>query len=479
MRQAIHIFKKDVRQLLYEIVLVLVVVVAFTWLSVQLPGPGPDELAVLFLPLCWAVVIGRLIYAETIPGDRQFWTTRPYVGMSLLGAKALFILVFVTLPMIVVDLVIVHAYGFSLSAQIPGLVWNQCLFIAAFALPLMAICSITTGLGHLFTVLAVSGLLFSITYAANSWFALDWILSCYVLTVIVVGSLAILIWQYGGRRTAFSRLLACGTIVLVVLGTVFFPWNTAYAIQSGMSKVKIDPSTILVGFDLSRKRMASAVVQRDGHVAITIPLAITGVAEGMESTTDGLTAVIETPSGEVWRNETQPWQQILTGVGTFMALETTVDRASFAKVKDQPVKLRGILYLTLNGNRRVVEIPLKDRPVQVAGVGICSVNTMIGSPFVVCTAAFRSPSVDWSIKLADFSGEEATSIKPSPLTSYNPFPAEFGISPLNQYFHFGKPKLRMISSATVVTTEPLAHVPVKFEITNLRLGEFEVRPADR
>jgi len=297
--------------------------------------------------------------------------------------------------------------------------------------------------------------------------------------VIVVSSLTIVIWQYRARRTASSRLLACGTVVLVVLGTVFFPWNAAYAIQSSLSKVKVDPSTIHVGFDLSRKRAASAVIQQNGHVPITIPIAITGVAEGMEFTPDGLTAVIETPSGEVWRNEKQPWRQILTGVGTFMALETTVDGAFYARAKDQPIKLRGILYLTLNGNRQVVDIPLKDRPVQVPGVGICSANIMIGSPFFVCTAAFRAPAVDWSIHYMDFRGEEPTSIKPSPLTSYNPFSAEFGISPINQYFTFGNSRHRMISSATVVTTEPWAHLRVEYEITNLRLSEFEVRQANQ
>jgi hypothetical protein len=480
MRQAIHIFKKDVRHLLYEIVLVLVVVVAFTWFCVpEADGPDPGMLVALLLPLCWAVMIGRLIYAETIPGDRQFWITRPYVGVSLLGAKALFILTFVTLPMVVADLVILRAYGFALAGHVLGLVWNQCLLLAAFALPLMAICSMTTGLGQLFTVLVVFGLVFLTTYASNSWFALDWMLSSYVLTVIVVSSLAILIWQYRARRTASSRLLACGTVVLVVLGTVFFPWNAAYAIQARMSKVKVDPSTIHVGFDLNRKRAAAAVVDQNGHVEITIPLAITGVAEGMEMTPDGLTAVIEAPSGEVSRNEKQPWRQIFTGPRTFTALETTVDGAFYAKVKNQPAKVRGILYLTLNGNRQVVEISLRGQPIQVPGVGICSANTMMGNRFFGCTAVFRSPTVDWSLHFVDFGDEEPTPIKPSPFASYSPFPAEFGIGPVDQLFASADPKHRMTSSATVVTTEPLAHVPVKFEIANLRLGEFEVRPADR
>ena len=57
----------------------------------------------LGLPLVAWYLIARLIHAETLPGDRQFWITRPYRWQSLLGAKVLFVLVFLNLPMTVAD----------------------------------------------------------------------------------------------------------------------------------------------------------------------------------------------------------------------------------------------------------------------------------------------------------------------------------------------------------------------------------------
>jgi hypothetical protein len=58
----------------------------------------------------------------------------------------------------------------------------------------------------------------------------------------------------------------------------------------------------------------------------------------------------------------------------------------------------------------------------------------------------------------------------------SPFPAEPGISPVNQDFTFS-PVSVPLSEAAVDTVEPLAHIRQNFEIDNLWLGDFEVRPA--
>jgi hypothetical protein len=87
MRQALHIFKKDVRYLWYEIAITLALVVMFVgfrWIE-------------FILPIAWCYLAARVIYAEPLPGDRVFWITRPYAWKSLLAAKALFILTFVNL----------------------------------------------------------------------------------------------------------------------------------------------------------------------------------------------------------------------------------------------------------------------------------------------------------------------------------------------------------------------------------------------
>jgi hypothetical protein len=122
MRQAIHIFKKDVRHLWPEITVTLLVAAAFAFLGAGgarfLSDPGASrnlarQMLLFLLPVAWWILIARVIHAEPLPGDRQFWTTRPYDWKSLLGAKALFILGFVNLPLLISDVVILRAAEFQ------------------------------------------------------------------------------------------------------------------------------------------------------------------------------------------------------------------------------------------------------------------------------------------------------------------------------------------------------------------------------
>src|ERR1700761_8710283 len=103
MKQTLHIFKKDVRYLRYEIVMAMLVVLAFGFtgtrhaLTVSERPPNQTiawTLLTFFLPLTWWFLIARLIHAEAIPGERHFWLTRPYNWRSLLAAKVLFIVIF-------------------------------------------------------------------------------------------------------------------------------------------------------------------------------------------------------------------------------------------------------------------------------------------------------------------------------------------------------------------------------------------------
>src|SRR5207253_7631087 len=149
MRQTLHIFKKDVRHLWFEIAVAITVVAAFTFTGARralwLVDPVTNRTAawtmvLILLPLAWWTLIARVIHDEALTGDRQFWITRPYSWKSLLGAKALFILAFINLPMLIADVVILRAYGLRpLGAELPGLLWSQVLLAIVFVLPIAAL----------------------------------------------------------------------------------------------------------------------------------------------------------------------------------------------------------------------------------------------------------------------------------------------------------------------------------------------------
>src|SRR3954447_19463806 len=96
MRQAIHIFRKDVRYVRNELCLVLGLFAMYAWAATHTGFPMWAE---VLCHIAAAYLIARLIQAETLPGDKQFWLTRPYSRGSLITAKLLGILLLVNVPM--------------------------------------------------------------------------------------------------------------------------------------------------------------------------------------------------------------------------------------------------------------------------------------------------------------------------------------------------------------------------------------------
>ena len=101
------------------------------------------------LPLaCWNLIIA-VIHEEKLPGDRQYWLTRPYSWKDLLAAKALFVAAFINLPLFVWHVGAFAAVGVPLGEHLPALLWRQLFFSAFYILPVAALAAITRSLGQL------------------------------------------------------------------------------------------------------------------------------------------------------------------------------------------------------------------------------------------------------------------------------------------------------------------------------------------
>src|SRR5437879_9752102 len=138
MRHTLHIFKKDSRHLWKEILVVTTMIAAFAYLgsprrpvltAYALPIDRLDAIYRLLLPLAWWYLIAAVVHGEPISCDRQFWLTRPYRRGSLLAAKVLFVLVFLNLPMLLADCVILAAHGFNDCSYLHGLIVRKFLLL--------------------------------------------------------------------------------------------------------------------------------------------------------------------------------------------------------------------------------------------------------------------------------------------------------------------------------------------------------------
>jgi hypothetical protein len=460
MRQALHIFKKDVRCLLYEISATLALVALFTINGHAGPRIG---LELALLPIAWWVLVIRVIHEERIPGDRQFWLTRPYEWKSLFAAKALFILVFVNLPMLVADLVILPANGFRLSEHLAGLAWSQVLLTAVWVLPVAAMAAVTTGL--LQVVLPLLGLalftaLFSsLSYSrvAPGWSAIDWIRTSFVMAVLASSALFVLFWQYRRRGTLVSRLLMVLMLVPIVLVTYWFPWRTAFHIQSRISK-QIDTARVEITLDRGNRTRSALPYVPPRAVGVYLPIEISGLPNETETSADRVFAAIQARDGKPVDSGVNSLTHDAAGYWEWFL----IDRSTFERVKNEPVTVRTSFYLTLFGDRKTTTVPPTNTFVAVPGAGLCSADSM----FIRCLSPFRDPDHRISVR----SGPSYSAMFSAQLT-YSPFPADLGISPIEMV---GQPAALIASDVVFLTEKPLAHFHRDVEFRDVRLADFAI-----
>src|SRR6267143_647166 len=204
MQQVWHIFKKDFRYLWREVCLVAVLAAIFAWRD-----PWWVE---MLLSVAASYLVVRLIHAEPIPGDNQFWITRPYRWKSLLGAKVLFILAFVDLPVLVAQWLILVANRYPLASSLPGLLWSQVLLILGVCFPIAALAAVTSSTTTVMvSTLVLATIAFSLHGALipldRQWPAgVEWVRDSTVVSGLLAMALAILYLQYRNRWTRFSRI---------------------------------------------------------------------------------------------------------------------------------------------------------------------------------------------------------------------------------------------------------------------------------
>jgi hypothetical protein len=512
MRQAIHIFKKDVRHFRFEIALVISLVTGFTLIEMRralwLLDPGTDEIAplvfvLILLPISWWTLIGRVVHDEALAGDRQFWITRPYSWRSLLVAKMLFALVFINFPMLVADGVILRAYGFSVGAVLSGLIWSQVLLIIVFLLPIIALSTLTRGFIQLIiAILAPWAFVLTLgTFAPHIFLrgfagAFVWIKIYFALLIISAAASAILFWQYSRRGTAFARSLAVAAGVLVVVGITLIPWTAGFRIQSWLSGTPANLSSAHAVLDLDTKGLARAFPFRGGEnsVGVRIPVQIVGLPEGMTAKIQNLSESFEEPDGTVWKTYGYSIQHFGETDQKFV-VQTSLSGASYKKVVGESLKVHGSLYLTVFGNRQTTLVPFENRFIPVPRVGICSAreNANQQNYFLICTSAFHSSTALVSFHIFQSSADTTNlswTTEPRQVGSYSPFPADPGIIPVTQDFMLSNALAPVFSNALapvfsnvlapaghalVDTMEPLAYIRLDFEINNLRLSDYVVR----
>lgn len=281
MKQAIHIFRKDVRRL-WPLALIVVSLFALYGISPRDQAGWPADLVAILAAIgCWTVAT-HLIHDDALAEESPFWITRPFNRMSLLTAKALFLFVFLLLPLMASGIVlearsrvdVFRNTGHLLAFDITVSVW---LILLA-----MAISTVTNN------IRAVAGAVVTIFFCAFAGarlthehlpFALD-APNILAWAPTALAALCIIGIQYTTRKTQWSRAVLAAAII----ASAFLMLRPSVALASNqiLNPPGFDLNQIRITFDETvppHYEVSPGIVK---STCPTVPLKVQGLPAGIE-----------------------------------------------------------------------------------------------------------------------------------------------------------------------------------------------------
>jgi hypothetical protein len=481
LRQALHILKKDARLLRVEIGLVLVAAAVYAWLYPRSTGEilglypaylveqgqGPwGHPTWILLALTSVFLIARVVHAEPIPGDRQFWITRPYRWSSLLTAKILFVLLFVNVPILIAQLVVFADSGFALRTNVDGILWSTGLLISVCALPVAALAALTPGTGaFLVTAVLLTGGFYSVQLnlsgpASGGHWIRDTIVG---LTLATAASVALVV-QYRTRRTGTSARLAAVSCAVALVLAGYLPLPAAMRIQAAVTG-SLDASGVGMRADPALRTL-SHYEWGENAVVLDVPLVLTGVPDATVLDVHSLD-VRFSAGGRDWT----PRDVRIEGSGR-ADLESRIVlwRRDFETARGPSVTMHVSMAATLLGNPDEETLAMEGGRVQVGDGLECYAGP--SRPYFVdesrdyrdlyCRAPFGRPRVHLR---AVNDGRGNVQVRPT----YSPFPSHLN---LNQAWEGDAGTFPADTrELRVEIREPVAHFYREFEL-EIRLEDF-------
>lgn len=368
MRQVLAIFRKDLRRASP----LLAAALALTALIGYLDDPGslvdfvPNLLYILWVA-CWIFLGASLIHQEPLPGDRQYWITRPYDWRQLLAAKLLFAGAFAALPLIAMKGVLLWANGISPLRYAPSILSHSLIFLGAVGLVAGSLAAVTASLTQfLGGLLALAGLetaaLILDSNQGGDGGALAWIRSPNVALSLAAVGMAVLLLQYSSRRTHLARALLAFTALFTAAAPFANAWRASRAVEGSRDSAGSPQARALaLSFDPSsprRMRYAEArLFPAYGREGLYLPIQVSGIPADAGVLTERVAVTIHAPDGSRWSSGRRSAGSIvgadpladvrfLRADGPAWAY-IEVDRAFYESVKNMPVSIHVSVALTV------------------------------------------------------------------------------------------------------------------------------------
>ncbi len=404
--QPLHIFRKDLRHLWPESLIVLALFAAFVWAAPSRWTDSPYAVFApilsgflkLLMPLSWLIVISRLIHDEPLVGDRQFWTSRPYHWASLLAAKLLYIVAFLYLPFLLMQVYLLKHAGLYPSLAIPALLHNLLLLTVVIVIPLTAIAAVTGTFARM--LLAVLGALLYVVILTVLFAFLSFqhmappAFKIILYTLFIVLPAVALVYQYSTRKTLTSRLLLAATplviFVLLLLTPVAALIRGAYPVFSDASTPRL--SSIPDEYAAKAPKPGRLFTFKN-QALISLPVTVTGSTEKEFYDIAGTATTVTWPGGSQYTGSYMTSLAQTPGqiAGPIALLNFPMAADTLARFQSNPTDL----HLSLAAEHFKVGDPQLWRatllPFSVPGHGLCSYPQDSAAAMPTCRFAFEVP----------------------------------------------------------------------------------------
>ncbi|HVW07293.1 MAG TPA: ABC-2 transporter permease [Bryobacteraceae bacterium] len=359
MRQALHIFLKDVRGLRHHIVLLMALIACFVWLDVHVISNVVITAEVIVTAAVW-FLIARAIHNDGLADDDEFWLTRPYERKSLLLAKLLMAIFSVAVPFFIADAAILATQSLPVANYFGGIALRQLYVSLWLIVPPFAIASVTRTAAQnvlAWIVMAAIALLtwFPGLLGTDNQFRLS--NEKYALTAALALAIIAAWLQFSSRRTTLSRILIAAAILLPAPP---FPESAALAIEQLRDSEPALTSRISVtaaAQDIAEPEETG--YQGSRHCA-NIPLRMDGIPPGWQVAILSQNDRFES-DGRTWSSG---WRQGLSRPES-LSVCAAGDRTS------ERVSVRTTIALAVYAPEKSIRVPATLNTFEVPGIGTC------------------------------------------------------------------------------------------------------------
>lgn len=386
MKQVLAILRKDMLRLRLQLAGALALTVLIGYVDRPDSSSFASNLAYILWIACWVYIGASLIHQEHLPGDRQYWLTRPYDWRRLLAAKVLFGIVFAVLPLIAIKMAVLWVNGIPPLRHAPAILSNSLAFMGAVGLFAGSLAAVTATLTQfLWGLLAISALggvaiALGVDYGGD-WGAISWIRSATVYLSLAAAGALVLLLQYRLRRTFASRVILSLAALIAAVAPFGNAWHDAWRLSSSAP----ESLPVRLSFDSTpRARMQYAdapMVVAPGYRGIYLPVRVSGIPSGSAMVSQRVEVTLAGSSGTLW---TSGWRREGAVIGMDRLADVRfiradgpawqyldIDRAIYETIKDVPVQINVSIALLLLSDRRTGSMPGFGRTKRLPLDGIC------------------------------------------------------------------------------------------------------------